>query len=237
MSSFLSFVTNIHIARHVDIDGIRQESNHIPNDLYVQSVVNARLLVRTLECAVQALYDDAAALFLASQSWREEDIDTVFDDADIVSTSIQANLAIIQQSLDDLLSIGHDQAEIGQGDYNGSIEWRMSRLSVIDTQLGGSGGSGRPVSPLPAEFETPGDDVVDMGYAFSRAPAADRASYPRSHHTPNTSMTVSMNGNSLTEAAEETMIGYEVEDVLSTFPHDEPSPFYDESEIFPLISQ
>ncbi|PBK74783.1 ras GEF [Armillaria solidipes] len=235
VSSFLSFVTNIHIARHVDIDGIRQESNHVPNDLYVQSVVNARLLVRTLECAVQALYDDAAALFLASQSWREENIHTVFDDADIVSTSIQANLAIVQQSLDDLLSIGHDQAEIGQGDYNGSIEWRMSRLSIIDTQLGGSGGSGRPVSPLPSEFETPGDDVVDMGYAFSRAPAADRASYPRSHHTPNTSMTVSMNGNSLTEAAEETMVGYEVEDVLSTFPHDEPSPFYDETQ--PLKTQ
>ncbi|KAK0464469.1 ras guanine nucleotide exchange factor domain-containing protein [Desarmillaria tabescens] len=235
VSSFLSFVTNIHIARHVDIDGIRQESNHAPNDLYVQSVINARLLVRTLECAVQALYDDAAALFLASQSWREEDPQAVFDDADLISASIQANLAVVQQSLDDLLSIGHDQAEIGQGDYNGSIEWRMSRLSVIDTQLGGSGGSACPASPLPGEYETPGDDVVDMGYAFSRAPAADRASYPRTQHTPNASVAISTNGNSLTEATEETVVGYEVEEVLSTFPHDEPSPFYDEMQ--PLKTQ
>ncbi|KAG7443000.1 ras GEF [Guyanagaster necrorhizus] len=230
VSSFLCFVTNIHIARHVDIDGIRQESNHVPNDLYVPSVINARLLVRTLECAVQALYDDGAALFLASQSWREGDAHAVFDYADMIEASIQANLTVVQQALDDLLSIGHDQAEIGQGDYNGSIEWRMSRLSIIDTQLGGSGGSARPVSPMPGEYETPGDDVVDIGYVFSRPPAADRASYPRPYHTPNASMTVSMNGNSFAEATEETVVGYEDDDVHSTFPHDEPSPFYDETQ-------
>jgi len=172
-------VANIHIARHVDIDGIRREAGNTPNDdLYTQTVENARLLVRTLEAAMQSLYDDGSSLLTTTQtvrlpgkgrSWQESDF---CDGLDKLATALRANLGIVQQSLEALLSVGHDQADMAQGDYNGSIEWRMSRLSVIDTQFGGAA---RPIPTLDS-YDPQGDDVVDMELAFQNPGIKNQAS-------------------------------------------------------------
>lgn len=135
ISSLLVFVANIHIARHVDIDGISREiSNESDGDLYLQSVNNARLLVRTLEAATQSLYDDGSILLLKVQGIRRcdsrEELGASCEYLDVLSTCMQANLDVVCQTLDSLLAIGHDQADLSQGDYNGSIEWRMSRISI-----------------------------------------------------------------------------------------------------------
>lgn len=173
LSSLLAYVANIHIARHVDIDGIRREPGNAPNgDLYMQTVENARLHIRTLEAATQALYDDGSSLFMNIQSARRPDIGLPWQNSEeclqLVSNlarSVKVNLGVVQQNLEALLAIGHDQADIAQGDYNGSIEWRMSRLSVIDTAFGGSH---RPMSTFNS-FDAGGDDdLVDMELAFSK---------------------------------------------------------------------
>ena len=71
VSTLLVFVANIHVARHVDIDGIGRElANASDDDLYVQTVNNARLLVRTLEAAMQSLYDDGSTFLLTAQAMR-----------------------------------------------------------------------------------------------------------------------------------------------------------------------
>jgi len=169
LSSFLSLVTSIHVARHVDIDGISQGSGQSPtNELYAQTVDNARLLVRTLEAAVQSLYDDGSALLLAIQSLRNskmnqqpQDKDSLQEYLESLVASSKSNLRVVQQTLEQLLSLGHNQADMAQGDYNGSIEWRMSRLSVIDNQFGGA-----RRKFLPKPYDSEGEDVVDIEHAF-----------------------------------------------------------------------
>lgn len=169
LSSLLEFVGNIHVARHVDIDGIRREPGNVPNeDLYNQTVENARLLIRTLEVATQSLFEDGSSFFMTAQaihrhesSQPPERKSVFFDRLDAFSLALKANLGVVLQTFEALLSIGHDQADMAQGDYNGSIEWRMSRLSVIDTQFGGAH---RPLST----FNSYGEDMVDMELAFQK---------------------------------------------------------------------
>lgn len=126
----------------------------------------ARLLIRTLEAVVQALYDDAATLLLTLQRVRrltyrvsrQDDLQCEYLDA--ISVSIKSNLQFLLQTIDTLLSLGNDQADMAQGEYTGAIEWRMSRLSIIDSNF-----DARPMSVLdPADPES--EDIVDIEVAF-----------------------------------------------------------------------
>jgi son of sevenless-like protein len=175
LSSFLVFVTSIHVARHVDVDGIGREGEiSSQQDLYAQSVDNARVLVRTLEAVVQSLFDSGAAFLMTVQSVHhvepsesQEGRQTSYSHLDTLSVSLKENLHIVQQTLVALLTVGHSQADMAQGEYNGSIEWRMSRLSMIDNQFGGV------LRPASNYLETlhhsqvEGDeDIVDFDFAF-----------------------------------------------------------------------
>lgn len=167
---FLRLVGDIHVAKHVDVDGIRHDSSSSSSAAYLETVQRARNLVRSLETSVQALYDDSSVLLASVQSIRDWESQVHSPDQEIthnairaVSTSLSKNLKVTQQNLDGLLSIGHEQADIGQGDYTGSIEWRMSRLSMIETQ---PNGTLRPLSPYQEETEN-----VDMELALSRQDA------------------------------------------------------------------
>ncbi|KAJ7857609.1 ras guanine nucleotide exchange factor domain-containing protein [Mycena olivaceomarginata] len=155
MSSYLKFASNVHVARHVDIDGIRQDAG--------ATVEKARALIRTLEHALQSLYDESVSLLLTAQALRHVD----------PGQSLQAqNISLdhlYTATFDSLLSIGHEQGDIAQGDYNGSIDWRMSRLSVIDTQLGGAL---RPMST----FDEQGD-MIDLEVALGRKGHVPAESY------------------------------------------------------------
>ncbi|KAJ7288493.1 ras guanine nucleotide exchange factor domain-containing protein [Mycena rebaudengoi] len=172
MSAFLSFASNIHVARHVDIDGIRQDTGPGPNEMYAQTVDKARTLIRTLEVALQSLYDDSTTTLFTAQSLRQvepgqspEARDRNLDYLDALCSSQKANLNVVNQTFEALLTVGHDQADMAQGDYNGSIDWRMSRLSVIDTQFGGAV---RPMSTLLAYDSDPQGDMLDLGMALGR---------------------------------------------------------------------
>ncbi|KAJ7855909.1 ras guanine nucleotide exchange factor domain-containing protein [Mycena olivaceomarginata] len=161
MSSYLKFASNVHVARHVDIDGIRQDAGAVTNEMYAQTVEKARALIRTLEHALQSLYDESVSLLLTAQALRHVDPgqslqaqNMSLDHLYTLCASLKANLELVNQTFDSLLSIGHEQGDIAQGDYNGSIDWRMSRLSVIDTQLGGAL---RPMST----FDEQGD-MIDL---------------------------------------------------------------------------
>ncbi|KAF8134011.1 ras guanine nucleotide exchange factor domain-containing protein [Boletus edulis] len=166
--TLLLFVSNLHIARHVDIDGFYAESAPEENSpLYTQTVDRARLLCRTLESAMQALYDDASIMLLTTQHIRQPSNtvasqvkDDLYDYLDAISASIKSNLQFLLQTLDALLSVGHDQADIAEGDYRGAIEWRVSRLSIMDSHY-----DVRPMSVLdPADPES--EDIVDIEVAF-----------------------------------------------------------------------
>jgi son of sevenless len=133
VSSFICFAANIHVARHVDIDGIGQEEGTSSAD-YMHTVDNARLLARTLEAVFQSIYDDCSVLLLTVQSVRDSDAGQeksyAYEYLDALSSSLSSNLRLVVQTLDSLLSVGHDQAEMALGEYTGSIDWRMSRVSM-----------------------------------------------------------------------------------------------------------
>jgi son of sevenless-like protein len=90
--------------------------------------------------------------------------DLSLDYLHILCNSLKANIGVVNQTFEALLSVGHDQADMAQGDYNGSIDWRMSRLSVIDTQLGGAL---RPMSTFAYDSDARGD-MVDLELALGR---------------------------------------------------------------------
>ena len=170
ISAFLSMIADIHVARHVDIDGIRQAGNATADDHYSRSVENARGLVRSLETVVQAIYDDSSALLITAQGLHDDpnvlrgEREASYDLLDSLSSSLNANMKLVKQTFEGLLSVGHEQADVAQGDYNGSIEWRMSRLSVINDHFGGAKRASTSTDPF---YEN--EDVVDMELAFSRS--------------------------------------------------------------------
>jgi son of sevenless-like protein len=171
VSHFLRFIADVHIARHVDIDGIRQAGD-VVDDMYAQTLSRARTLVRTLETAVQAVYDDSSSLLLTTQVIPSSDPSCIPEDRsaslsllESVASSLRLNLALVRETLEGLLAVGHEQADLSQGDYNGSIEWRMSRLSMVHNQFGGAGGASRKIS---SRIDLDQEDVVDLADVFNR---------------------------------------------------------------------
>ena len=168
MSSFLSSVNDINIAHLVDIDGV-QAANH---PQYLQTVEKARILLRTLEASVQALFDDSASLLVIIEAHRtpyavtERERISQYEYVDAMLASIRSNLGVVISVLDSLVAIGHDQAEVGQQSYRNSIEWRRSRISIVDGNF-----DAIPQTLMPQE------DVVDMELAFSNQ-GSSRAVHP-----------------------------------------------------------
>lgn len=155
----------INLAQHLDIDGIVPEDNSPgAHSDYIQMVDQAKGLVRKLEAAMQAVYDDAASLLLSAQSLPTPypPLPTLAHNPLGILTalipSIKRNLAVVTNALESMLSMGHDQAEIEQSTYRNSIEWRRSRLSLIGTSL----------DPIQPPHSGSMEDVVDMELAFSR---------------------------------------------------------------------
>jgi son of sevenless-like protein len=160
LSLILHFVAEIHVARHVDVDGVIMDGTVSTDGIYANTVEKARLLVRTLEASMQAAYDDGTALLMTTQSISTDELgqhrnnkDAIYERLDTLCLSLKANMDLVQQTLEALLAIGHEQADTAQGEYNGSIEWRMSKLSMI-RQYDGAG--------------LTDEDVVDMEYAMNR---------------------------------------------------------------------
>ncbi|KAH9480568.1 Cell division control protein 25 [Psilocybe cubensis] len=170
ISSFLNVVADIHVARHVDIDGIRQSGDLAVHDQYSETVERARGLVRTLETVTQAIYDDSSTLLLAAQTLHDGEKSShspdqveAYDLLHRLSSSLGSNLGVIKSVFDGLLSVGQQQAELSQGDYNGSIDWRMSRLSVINDHFDDPSQKSGIDS-----YHSENEDVVDMELAFNR---------------------------------------------------------------------
>ncbi|KAM6494104.1 Ras guanine nucleotide exchange factor domain containing protein [Amanita muscaria] len=162
LSSILSFVADIHIARHVDVDGVLMDGSISANEIYAGTVEKARSLVRGLEASIQAAYDDGMALVMTTQSISGDEFGQnraekgfIYERLDTLCLSLKANMDHAQQILEALLAIGHEQADTAQGEYTGSIEWRLSKLSMIrqDDDVG---------------FTDEDEDVVDMEYAMNR---------------------------------------------------------------------
>lgn len=182
LSAILTYVCDINIAKHVDVDAVRTDSAYHP--AYLQAVDKARRAQRTLEVSVQALYDDAVTLFSAVQAPLSSDFINAsasgrFDYINDLARTLLMNLDVTIQTLELLWVLGRDQAELAQTVYSSSIEWRQSRGSVFYD----AAESFPPRAGAPREEE----DVVDMELAFSRPgvrtmPSMDSTVAP-SYHT------------------------------------------------------
>lgn len=169
LSALLAFINDVNVAQHVDIDGLRAESGATASySRYVQTVERARFLLRKLELATQALYDDSITLFMTIQQSRVQesyydllhvDRSVQHEQIDNLVEVISSNLTVTIDVLDGLLTVGREQANIGQATYHESIKWRQSRLSIWDGNI-----DPFMQTPLPTHEE----DVVDLADAFSR---------------------------------------------------------------------
>lgn len=169
LSECIDYISTVHVARHVDVDGFNVDTGATPNrELYLQTVDKAKRLVRKLEVAVQAVYDEGASILMALQTLRSAttDFPTTWHLLLSLTLILQTNLGVVCEGFEALLSVGHDQAELGQGEYNGSIEWRMSRVSIIESRIAAVATFPRTVG---ASSQSEGEDeVVNMELAFRR---------------------------------------------------------------------
>jgi son of sevenless-like protein len=173
----LSSFADINLARTVDVDGINREGQS--GDVYLQSVHKARTLVRTVEAHLQSLYDDGSSLLLAITAPASLRIDRIGFSSESVrslAASLKNNVVQAFQTLEALLGVGQEQAVKDPSDYRGSIEWRMSRILTIDSNLG------RTLKELASEDDSydESEDVVDMEHALGRKPAGPKPSVARS---------------------------------------------------------
>ena len=142
-----------------------------PNrELYLHTVDKAQRLVRKLEVAVQAVYDEGASTLIALQTLCSATADFPASWHQLLSLTsvLQTNLGVVCETFEALLSVGHDQAELGQGEYNGSIEWRMSRVSIIESRIAAVVTLPRSVSASSQSETETEDEVVNMELAFRR---------------------------------------------------------------------
>lgn len=175
LTECIDYISTVHVARHVDVDGFNVDTGAAPNrELYLQTVDKAKRLVRRLEVAVQAVYDEGASILMALQTLcsATTDFPSAWHHLSSLTAILQTNLGTVCDTFEALLTVGHDQAELGQGEYNGSIEWRMSRVSIIESRIASvatlpriAGASSQP------EAE---DEVVNMEHAFRRPDAKTR---------------------------------------------------------------
>ncbi|KAK1230653.1 cell division cycle- protein [Marasmius sp. AFHP31] len=179
ISSFLKYVSDINVGHHIVIDTPPETST---NTLYARTVERARLLVRTLETSVQSVFDDCAEVLSQAQAMRDIELGQPYQERDyacdvlnILVTSLRANLAVVHQTLQSVLTLGEEQRDISQGDYNGSIEKRFSRQSLIGVQFGGAI---RPISIIPRAFDEDPEELVDMEVAFQRGAVRPRPQVP-----------------------------------------------------------
>lgn len=169
LHSALSFFADINLARTVDVDGIGREG-HL-GDVYLQSVHKARTLARTFEAHLQSLFDDGSSVLLAITTPASlQSGPTSFPSERVRSlvASLKINVAQAFQTLEALLSVGQEQVAKGPSDHRGSIEWRMSRIVNIDSNLE------RTLKELASEdesYDEGGEELVNMEHAFARKPA------------------------------------------------------------------
>ena len=171
LSESIDYISTIHVARHVDVDGFNVDTGATPNrELYLQTVGKARKLVRKLEVAVQAVYDEGATILMALQTLRSAATDFPASWHQLLSLTaiLQTNLGVVCETFEALLSVGHDQADLGQGEYNGSIEWRMSRVSIIESRIAAVVTLPRIASASSQSEAETEDEVVNMELAFRR---------------------------------------------------------------------
>ncbi|KAL1748359.1 hypothetical protein HDZ31DRAFT_29833 [Schizophyllum fasciatum] len=175
INALLTFVADVHVAKHVDVDGIRRNGNDPSGDAYARTVERARNLVRALEAATQAVYDDLAAFVLSIQTLPETQSARALESAagyfEVVSGSLKANVGTMRQTIAALLAVGREQADIDQGDYSGSIELRLSRLSIMPPHA-----AARPDSDFFGAPPAMPGDVVGMEDAFRRPAPSMRPS-------------------------------------------------------------
>lgn len=169
LQSVLLFFADINLARTVDVDGIGREGHS--GDVYLQSVHKARTLARTFEAQLQSLFDDGSSVLLAITTPASlQSSPTSFPSERVRSlvASLKINVAQAFQTLEALVAVGNEQVAKGPSDYRGSIEWRMSRIVNIDSNLE------RTLKELASEdesYDEGGEELVDMEHAFARKPA------------------------------------------------------------------
>jgi son of sevenless-like protein len=169
----LLFFADINLARTVDVDGIGREGHS--GDVYLQSVHKARTLARTFEAQLQSLFDDGTSVLLAittPASLQSGPTSFPSERARSLVASLKINVAQAFQTLEALLVVGQEQVAKGPSDHRGSIEWRMSRIVNIDSNLE------RTLKELASEDESydEGEELVNMEHAFARKPAPLKSS-------------------------------------------------------------
>jgi son of sevenless-like protein len=174
----LSFFADINLARTLDVDGIGREGHS--GDVYLQSVHKARTLARTFEAQLQSLFDDGTSVLLAITTPASlHNGPTSFPSERVRSlvASLKINVTQAFQTLEAQLIVGQEQVAKGPSDHRGSIEWRMSRIVNIDSNLE------RTLKELASEdesYDEGGEELVDMEHAFARKPAPLKSSLERS---------------------------------------------------------
>lgn len=184
LSSLLTFLGDIHIARHVDIE-LADQDKLADGAEYSRTVSRARTLVRAFEAACQALYDDSGALLTTTQrvrrtelceSWRGRD--ESYDVLEALSASAGLNLQLLWQHLESLLLVGQEQECILERCHGSPMEWRMSQRSFVAAILADETLSGVPNDQRQLPYHVTGVSENILGADADRSERGERSPTP-----------------------------------------------------------
>jgi son of sevenless-like protein len=173
LQTFLRAVASINLAQTVDIDGVGSDGKAAVSEAYMQSVHHARALVRQVEAAAQALYDDGAVLLVAAQYYPrtrprpDGGAGAGSSTFQTVAAVLRQNTALVLDVLEALLLTSQEQADKGQHAYRGSIDWRASRLLSLDPSISQTLSAMSSFDDAPVEDAPGEDEMVDWGAAIT----------------------------------------------------------------------
>ncbi|KIK59298.1 hypothetical protein GYMLUDRAFT_44664 [Collybiopsis luxurians FD-317 M1] len=162
------------------------------NETYTRALLSARVLLRTLETALQSLFDDAASLFHHVQLLRMDPLSSIhsigspsssstvsssvslhherelsLDMINVLCTSLKANSAVMVQTMERLLTVGAEQRDaVGVKEWEGGVRFsrEVSRRSLVRSSMFGFGMGG-------------GVDIGGRPSSVLRAPVGAGAGY------------------------------------------------------------
>ncbi|KAG6868619.1 hypothetical protein C0993_000209 [Termitomyces sp. T159_Od127] len=174
VSSFVNTISDIHVARHVDVDGLLQDGT----GPYGSTIESAQRLVRKLEAVTQAVNDDTSVFLLTLQSHLSQHYqqrDHAWNRLVTLASALTANMTVLLETLCALFSLGHEQAELSLGNYNESIAWRMSRLSLCHSTNNKDGSDGVEMTGDVPKFFAPYDRNSGTSETFESSKEYDSA--------------------------------------------------------------
>ncbi|KAI0036552.1 ras guanine nucleotide exchange factor domain-containing protein [Vararia minispora EC-137] len=163
LQDFLRLVSSIDLSQTVDADG-----KMVTDGVCMQNVHKVNMLVRTVEAAVQALYDDGALLLTTLQYFPRQQLMVGRDNVSKIVVMLRANIDLVFATFESLLHVGEEEVNKSPGSHHDSILWRTSRLLSPEASVSQSLDCMRDMEDDMEDVVSDVDEMIGLDFAIMK---------------------------------------------------------------------